>query len=390
MTKAKSIDELKTVLNALLRTGSKKNEIDDLLGSADCLYLLAPTSFLGNAFSTSVVENLLGLGKAIFFVDDSVLGPLYDFSQCPVISTEQFIKNCSVNALAVNMANTIFAQGFFLNAAVRANVKCVDIIDILNIFDLPVIYQTAKKMHDDTLSNIEDYLAFAEYLDDDWSIKTLGAVLKMRITMNREAVIPILCSLEDEYFSPYPSGKDVTFSMGGDEIYCDIGAHVGTTIRKFLTATQWRFSAIHAFEPDRKNYAVLEQAFSGVPNFHSKNIALSNSAGSLYFSETGTMGSRLDQGGGVITKVSTLDDELERVTFIKMDVEGHESRVLQGARRLISDCKPRIAVTGYHFANDLLDIAKLLIELEPRYRLRLRHHSFYYFDTILYADVSDD
>lgn len=79
---------------------------------------------------------------------------------------------------------------------------------------------------------------------------------------------------------------------------------------------------------------------------------------------------------------------MAHATFIKMDVEGHETRILQGAKRLISNSKPRLAITGYHFADDLLNIAQLIREIEPAYRLRLRHHSFYYFDTILYADIA--
>ncbi len=47
-----------------------------------------------------------------------------------------------------------------------------------------------------------------------------------------------------------------------------------------------------------------------------------------------------------------------------------------------------MAITGYHYADDLLNIAQLVHEIEPRYRLRMRHHSFWYYDTVSYADIS--
>lgn len=243
-------------------------------------------------------------------------------------------------------------------------------------------------MRNATLARLDDYIALATQLDDAFSIQTLGAAIKMRLTMDRTALLPILCSLEDEYFSPYPAGKNITFALGQNEILCDVGAHIGTTISKFLTATHWQYEAIHAFEPDAENFKALQRGiFEQIPNFHPKNIALSDTKSMLNFAATGTMGSRLDAHGNVQVHASTLDNEVEHATFIKMDVEGHEAKILQGAKRLISNSRPRLAITGYHFADDLLEIAALIKEIEPAYRLRLRHHSFYYFDTILYADI---
>lgn len=88
--------------------------------------------------------------------------------------------------------------------------------------------------------------------------------------------------------------------------------------------------------------------------------------------------------------ITRLDDVMEEVTFIKMDLEGFESRALNGAARLIESCWPRMAITGYHYADDLLDIAQTIRNLAPDYTLPLRHHSNYYYDSILYAAPRDD
>lgn len=356
---------------------------------ANTIYLLAPSSFLGLSFTIPVAQRLRAAGKRVALVDDTLATPPPDIADCTVLSTRAFVQENPSAGLAINMANTVFVHGLFCATALRANIPVIDIVAALDYFELPVIYQTASAMRDATLARLDDYVTLAGMLDDDLSVQTLRAALEMRITMNREAVLPVLCSLEDEYFSPYPTGKDVTFALGAHEILCDVGAHVGTTVRKFLTATHWQYDAIHAFEPDAGNYAALRQGvFEALPNFHPRNIALSNSKSTLGFSETGTMGSRLDANGNVQVQASTLDDEVAHATFIKMDVEGHEANILRGARRLIAQSKPRLAITGYHFANDLLDIVQLVREIEPAYRLRLRHHSFYYYDTILYADIA--
>lgn len=375
---------------AALRNHTLEYDVLAQIHAASTIYLLAPTSFLGQTFTAPIAQNLLDIGKTVCLVDDTILTSPSPVPGCAVIGSNQLIQEQPAQAsIAINMANTVFAHGFFTHVAAHADIPVIDIIPVLDAFKLPVIYQQAQLMRSATLARLDDYLALADQLDDAFSIQTLTAVIAMRVTLDRTAVLPILCSLEDEYFSPYPAGKDITFALGQNEILCDVGAHVGTTIYKFLTATRWQYEAIHAFEPDAGNFAALKRGvFENLPNFQPKNIALSDVQSTLSFSETGTMGSRLDMHGNVQVQASTLDDEVAHATFIKMDVEGHETRILQGAKRLISNSKPRLAITGYHFADDLLNIAQLIREIEPAYRLRLRHHSFYYFDTILYADIA--
>lgn len=356
--------------------------------SAGTVYLLAPSSFLGQSFTATLARCLLGAGKRVALVDDTISVMPPGLEDCILLKTGAFRRERPVAGLAINLANTPFVHGFFVAAAADACIATVDILAVLDAFDFPVIYQSASVMRLATLARLDDYVALSRQLDDSLSVQTLAALLEMRINIDRSAMLPVLCSLEDEYFSPYPAGKDVTFELGSEEIFCDIGAHVGTTIRKFLTASRWKYSAIHAFEPDTGNFKALnEGVFERLSNFYPKNIALSDRRSMLGFAETGTMGSRLDIGGNVEVQASTLDDEVPHATFIKMDVEGHETKILAGARRLISQSKPRLSITGYHYADDLLEIAHLLREIEPGYRLRVRHHSFYYYDTILYADT---
>jgi len=358
------------------------------LDAASAVYLLAPSSFLGQSFAATLASRLAHPGRTVEFVDDTLTHHGY-LHGLPVIPTQALRDRAhAADAVAVNLSNAPFAHGFFAQTAATAGIRHLDIIPVLDAMDLPVIYQTAGTMRQATAERLTEYFVLAERLEDTLSIQTLEACLTLRFTLDRDAMLPVLCSLEDEYFSPFPTGKDVSFTLGTEEILCDVGAHVGTTIHKFLAATRWNYAAIHAFEPDAGNFGALNRGvFTDLPNFHPRQMALSDVPSTLRFSETGTMGSRVDSAGNVSVQASTLDAEVEHATFIKMDVEGHETRVLRGGRRLIQRNRPRLAVTGYHYADDLLDIAALVQEIEPGYRLRLRHHSFYYYDTILYASV---
>ena len=156
-----------------------------------------------------------------------------------------------------------------------------------------------------------------------------------------------------------------------------------------VAATDGKFRAIHAFEPDRKSYAELEKLRAmRMPGIVLHNAAVGEASGSISFLETGTMGSHVDMNAaaaGGDTPIVALDDVMDEVTFVKMDLEGYEQKALRGAARLVRECRPRMAITAYHYADDLLDLWRLFEELVPDYELRLRHHSSYYYDTIFYA-----
>ena len=75
--------------------------------------------------------------------------------------------------------------------------------------------------------------------------------------------------------------------------------------------------------------------------------------------------------------VTTLDKvipENEKVTFIKMDIEGSEYAALQGAERLIKNCKPKLAISLYHCGEDYYRIPLYLKSIVPEYKFAVRHH----------------
>ena len=61
--------------------------------------------------------------------------------------------------------------------------------------------------------------------------------------------------------------------------------------------------------------------------------------------------------------------------LIKIDAEGADLAVLEGASRTIREHHPQIAVTTYHADHHVSKIARLLRELNPGYRFRLKGFS---------------
>jgi FkbM family methyltransferase len=61
---------------------------------------------------------------------------------------------------------------------------------------------------------------------------------------------------------------------------------------------------------------------------------------------------------------------LERVDFIKMDIEGAEKNALTGGRETLAKWKPRLEISVNHLADDPVAIPRLLRQLQPQYKKR--------------------
>jgi FkbM family methyltransferase len=71
-----------------------------------------------------------------------------------------------------------------------------------------------------------------------------------------------------------------------------------------------------------------------------------------------------------LTTVDKIVEELklERVDFIKTDIEGAERRALQGAARTLAKFKPRMAICVYHLSDDPVAIPAIIAAARNDYR----------------------
>ena len=79
---------------------------------------------------------------------------------------------------------------------------------------------------------------------------------------------------------------------------------------------------------------------------------------------------------GELIKAIPPDSVCKSATYIKMDVEGAEYETLLGCKRLIRECKPKLAVSAYHRAGDIFTLPLLIARLNPDYKIYLRHHKY--------------
>lgn len=185
--------------------------------------------------------------------------------------------------------------------------------------------------------------------------------------------------------------------IGTNEIYMDLGAYNGDTVEEFLRLTDKRFEKIYAVEPDRRSYSRLRRRLyalgSGV--FSHYNAAVCAEDGPVTLSRRSNRGSALAEGNPALKRERTetvdgrsVDSILKggRATLIKYDVEGSEEQALRGSAQTIGKYKPRLIVSLYHRTEDLVSLPLLIRELNPSYKLYLRHHPYIpAWDTNLYC-----
>ncbi|MCL2651231.1 MAG: FkbM family methyltransferase [Candidatus Azobacteroides sp.] len=80
--------------------------------------------------------------------------------------------------------------------------------------------------------------------------------------------------------------------------------------------------------------------------------------------------------------ITTLDrfieeNKLERVDFIKADIEGAERDMLKGATNILKTFAPKLAICTYHLPDDPEVLEKIILEANPNYKIvQLQHKLF--------------
>lgn len=123
----------------------------------------------------------------------------------------------------------------------------------------------------------------------------------------------------------------------------DIGANIGDHT---ITYANWvgPEGCVIAFEPNQEAYDCLTYNMRHLPHVWRYSVGLSDSDGSASICRSENVGaSHLDGSGGSI-ELKTLDsfqlDVSKRISFMKIDIEGFETRALRGAVKTIADHKP--------------------------------------------------
>ena len=167
-------------------------------------------------------------------------------------------------------------------------------------------------------------------------------------------------SADDLYFSTLCNEGEWPFNRFcqryvRDDYNCvDIGANIG--LMTFYLSEYCTSGRIVSVEPNRAVFRALQNTIraNGIKNATAVNVAIDERDGEVRFAEDSAYG-HIDPSGGTLVEAMTFATLLERykmdrVDFIKIDVEGHEPVIVRTALDVIKRDKPLIFVEFNSFS----------------------------------------
>lgn len=268
--------------------------------------------------------------------------------------------------------------GFFLDEiAKNSKIICID-----DYFERMLSRNLTREYYSE---NMEAFQQTRSYLFDEKSKRIFDLFIEGH--MNAKSF-----PLREEWSSYYQENQyflDELFCLRNNEVFVDCGAYSGDTIIDFCKRVE-DFTSYYALEPDKRVINQLTNTIQANKN-NNKIIHLEygawNERAQLRFFED-TCGTICDENTGISIEVDKIDKLIpkeEKVSFIKMDIEGSEYNALLGATDTIQRNKPILAICVYHKKEDLITIPQFIHSLYPEYRLFLRSHRLYAGELVLYA-----
>ena len=219
---------------------------------------------------------------------------------------------------------------------------------------------------------------------DEQSRQEYTGQIAWRSTLD-PATLPPHSPVEETYFA------DDLFDLKPDEVMVDCGAFDGDSIRAFLLRTGNDFKAAIGLEPDPTTRKRFEKWRDSLPAEQASRIRLlpyatGEKRETLSFDSTGTAASAIGSGQ-VQVECLPLDESVAEYapSFIKMDIEGAEPATVRGAKGIIREHQPVLAVCLYHAQEHLWQIPQLIQKLNPDYRLYLRRYADECWEIVCYA-----
>jgi FkbM family methyltransferase len=235
--------------------------------------------------------------------------------------------------------------------------------------------------------HLEGYEWAHHFFTDDNSKKVLLDRIKMYFT----GIELIRTSAAPEYFDPE------IIKFHSNEVFIDGGGYIGDTVQEFIRQLSLKnaggYRHIYSFEPDRVAY---NKAFSSLGKIENMDLickGLWSCDTELKFYSDGGNGSSTfaNRVNTISVPVISLDSYFkgkpkeELPTFIKMDIEGAEKEALTGAKNIIMENHPKLAICTYHKPEDIYELPKLIYEIDPTYQFTLHQCEDGIYGTILYA-----
>lgn len=235
--------------------------------------------------------------------------------------------------------------------------------------------------NEDGPSTIEANQESIEWLEDVFADDESRKILRKLVAFRRSYDIHHLRGFSERQSEQY--FEEFLALDAPDAVFVDVGCYDGFTSLEFARRVP-RYSDIIALEPDTANFERCQNNLAHLGNVTLLAAAAGSASGRASIVGGGSTAS-LSLDGDHLIEVSKLDDLIKnKATFIKLDIEGAELDALQGARKLIQNYNPTLAICVYHRPDHFWKVPKLVLSINPDYLVFLRHYTESIYETVMY------
>lgn len=209
---------------------------------------------------------------------------------------------------------------------------------------------------------------------------------------SKKLLFAILYNWYDYDFSVLKELMDLTFCHYFDldlischnEVFVDIGAYIGDTVLDFINSYgENSYKKIYCYEMTKDTFQQLTNNLDKYKNIECRCKAISDKNETLHMSSNLVSSSAnvLTSDGDEVMAVSIDLDVDDKITMIKMDIEGSEAKAIIGAKNHIINDHPKLLISVYHNHEDIWKIPKMIEEIAPGYTFYLRFYGSNIFPT---------
>jgi FkbM family methyltransferase len=303
---------------------------------------------------------------------------------------DDYSKELTFNNLPVYKSNIDFTGNAIINCVVEGRTIDVEkLIKKLNplfsgnyisleyTFEGEVIPIDFLENTDSILENKNSYLNIYSLLNDQQSKDEFRDLINFRLNRNIYYLKNFKYKINEQYFEDF-------VVLPASPIFIDGGGFDGSTSLEFINNHPY-YEKIYYFEPTEPSMDSSKLNLINNNNIHFFLKGLWSHNTKLHFNvELGSANKISDVGRFTIDTISLDNIINSKVDFIKLDIEGAEVEAINGAKNIIEKYKPKLAICIYHKQTDFINIPKIIMELNPDYKVYLRHYTQGVFETVMY------
>ena len=230
---------------------------------------------------------------------------------------------------------------------------------------------------EDYTNNVSQYTHIFNLLYDEKSKEIFTKIINFKISFDYKFMQGFTNRYAEQYFDKeiIPPLKNIHFFDGG--------GYVGDTASEVIKNYP-DFEKIYLVEPIKENIRIAKRELAHYKNIEFLTCGVSNERTTLFFNEEKSFSSIYGKGTQSV-QVDTIDNLVKsKVDYIKLDIEGAEQDALFGAKNTIKKYHPILAICVYHKAEDWYKIPQIVLNIEPNYKIYLRHYMEGIFETVMY------